>query len=229
MVCIMENINVAIDGPAGAGKSTIAKLLAKKLNFVYVDTGAMYRAITFKAINKQINLEQETDYTFLDETEIVLTPNGQVFMDGKDITKEIREQEVTRHVSLVASLKIVREKLVDLQRKMALKNHCIMDGRDIGTNVLPHAQVKLFLTASVEERARRRYVELVKQGKEVSYEEIFEDIKRRDHLDSTRELNPLTMAVDAIRVDTSNDTIDEVVNKLIEIILGRVNFNESNV
>jgi CMP/dCMP kinase len=221
----MKVINVAIDGPAGAGKSTIAKMLAKKLNFVYIDTGAMYRAITYKALKLNINLGDESQYQFLDSTNIQLTEDDRVLIDGEDVTKEIRERDVTNHVSAVSSLKIVREKLVNLQREMAKKTNVIMDGRDIGSHVLTDAQVKIYLTASVDERAKRRYLELLqtKAKSEVDYDKLKEEINRRDYLDSNRELNPLKQAEDALLVDTSNYSIDEVINKLSEIILGRVN------
>jgi CMP/dCMP kinase len=221
----MKVINVAIDGPAGAGKSTIAKMLAKKLNFVYIDTGAMYRAITYKALKLHIDLEDENEYQFLDSTQIRLTEDNRVLIDGEDVTKEIRERDVTNHVSVVSSLKIVREKLVNLQRELAKKTNVIMDGRDIGSHVLTDAQVKIYLTASVDERAKRRYLELLetKPHQEVDYEKLKEEINRRDYLDSNRDLNPLKQAEDALLVDTSNYTIDEVINKLSEIILGRVN------
>lgn len=220
----MKYINVAIDGPAGAGKSTIAKMLAKKLGYVYVDTGAMYRAITYKALKLNIDLADESCYDFLETTEIVLTNEGHVYIDGEDVTKRIREFDVTNNVSLVSSLRVVRENLVKLQREMAKKANVIMDGRDIGTNVLKDADVKIFLTASPEERAKRRYLELLetKSKDEIDLDQIKEDIIRRDYQDSNRAINPLRKAEDAILVDTSNYTIDEVINMLSEIILGRV-------
>lgn len=220
----MKYINVAIDGPAGAGKSTIAKMLAKKLGYVYVDTGAMYRAITYKALKLNIDLADESCYDFLETTEIVLTNEGYVYIDGEDVTKRIREFDVTNNVSLVSSLRVVRENLVKLQREMAKKANVIMDGRDIGTNVLKDADVKIFLTASPEERAKRRYLELLetKSKDEIDLDQIKEDIIRRDYQDSNRAINPLRKAEDAILVDTSNYTIDEVINMLSEIILGRV-------
>lgn len=226
----MNVLNVAIDGPAGAGKSTIAKLLAQTLNFVYIDTGAMYRAVTYKALKKGIQLNDESQYSFLDDTEIVLTSDHRVLIDGEDVTTVIREQEVTHNVSIVSSLKTVREKLVHLQREMAKKQNVIMDGRDIGTNVLKDAAIKIYLTASVEERARRRYFENNERNgiqttsvDEVAFNQIKEEIRRRDELDSTRAINPLRKAEDAIVIDSSNDSIEEVVNKISKIILGRVN------
>lgn len=218
----MKYISVAIDGPAGAGKSTIAKKLAKKLNYVYVDTGAMYRAITYKALKLNIDLNNETEYTFLDNTKLELTPDDRVYIDGEDITQEIRSREVSNNVSIVSSLKIVRDKLVSMQRKIAQNANVIMDGRDIGTNVLKDATLKFFITASVEERARRRYLEIKDKNQDVSMEEIKAEIMQRDYLDINRTLNPLVKAPDAYEIDTSSLTVDEVVDKLIEIILGKV-------
>ena len=229
----MKVINVAIDGPAGAGKSTIAKLVAKKLNFLYIDTGAMYRAVTYKALKLNIDLDDESQYDFLDDTSIVLTSDDRVLIDGEDVTTIIRDQEVTQNVSRVAALGRVREKLVNMQREMAKANNVIMDGRDIGTNVLKDADVKIFLTASVEERAKRRYLELQQRNGETAIDEaalerIKADIIRRDQIDSSRELNPLKKADDAVEIDTSNKTIDEVVDEITSLILGRVNNSMTN-
>ena len=222
----MKYISVAIDGPAGAGKSTIAKKLAVKLNYVYVDTGAMYRAITYKALKEKIDINNEEEYGFLDYTTVELTKDAHVILDGDDITKYIRKRDVTAAVSVVSSKAIVRDKIIPLQRAIALKDHVIMDGRDIGTNVLKDATVKFYLTASVEERAMRRYLELKELNRNVHLDEIKEDIIKRDHYDSTRELNPLVKASDAIEIDTSNLTVDEVVRKLTDIIIGKVNIYE---
>jgi cytidylate kinase len=218
----MDYISVAIDGPAGAGKSTIAKTVAQKLNYVYVDTGAMYRAVTYKALQLGIDLSDETKYDFLDKIQIQLTPNNKVLLDGNDITKEIRTREVSNAVSLVASKKIVRTNIIPLQRKIASFANVIMDGRDIGTNVLKDATLKFFLTASVEERSKRRYLELKAKNTEISLKEVTTDILQRDHIDSNREIDPLVKAEDALEIDTSNLTIDEVVAKLIDVILGKV-------
>ena len=177
----MDYISVAIDGPAGAGKSTIAKTVAQKLNYVYVDTGAMYRAVTYKALQLGIDLSDETKYDFLDKIQIQLTPNNKVLLDGNDITKEIRTREVSNAVSLVASKKIVRTNIIPLQRKIASFANVIMDGRDIGTNVLKDATLKFFLTASVEERSKRRYLELKAKNTEISLKEVTTDILQRDH------------------------------------------------
>ncbi len=218
----MNYISVAIDGPAGAGKSTIAKKLAQRLNYVYVDTGAMYRAITYKALQLGIDINDEVNYDFLNSIKLVLTPDNKVFIDDIDITKEIRSREVSNSVSVVASKKIVRDKIVPMQRAIACDNNVIMDGRDIGTNVLKDATFKFYLTASAEERAKRRYLELKEKNLEVDLAEIKKEILQRDEFDSHRELNPLIKAEDALEIDTSNLTIDEVVDKLIDIILGKV-------
>lgn len=218
----MKYISVAIDGPAGAGKSTIAKKLAERLHYVYVDTGAMYRAVTYKALQLNINIEDESQYSFLDSLQIELTPDNRVLLDNTDITKEIRSREVTNNVSVVSSKKVVRDKMVPLQRKIALNSNVIMDGRDIGTNVLKDATFKFFLTASVEERAKRRYLELKEKNMEVDLVEIQKEILSRDEIDSNRQLNPLQKADDALEIDTSYLTIDEVVDKMIGIILGKV-------
>ncbi len=223
----MDFINVAIDGPAGAGKSTIAKKLAKELKFVYVDTGAMYRAITYLALKLNIDINDETTYCFLDNIDLKLTKDDKVLLNGEDISKEIREQDVTAAVSLVSSKKVVRDKIVPMQRLMAEEANVIMDGRDIGTNVLKDATFKFFLTASVEERANRRYLQL-KSNQNVDLEKIKEEIIKRDNFDTFRELNPLRKAQDAIEIDSSNLRIDEVVNKLTGIILGKVKHMNDN-
>ncbi|ERJ12802.1 (d)CMP kinase [Haloplasma contractile] len=217
-----KNISIAVDGPAGAGKSTISKLLAKQLEFIYIDTGAMYRAITYKALKLGIDTQDETMYEFIDDTSITLTKDNRVLVDEHEVTEEIRSTEISNNVSIVSSIKTVREKLVSLQRNIAEKNHVVMDGRDIGTNVLPNADVKFYLNASVDVRAKRRYLENSKKGIESNFEQIKQDIIKRDYLDSTRELNPLRKADDAIEVDTSALSIDEVVNKLIVIIKRKV-------
>lgn len=220
----MKYISVAIDGPAGAGKSTIAKKLAQRLNYVYVDTGAMYRAVTLKALELDIDLNDESKYEFLDSIQIELTPDNKVLLDGVDCTKEIRSRDVTNAVSVVSSKKIVREKIVPMQRKIAQNSNVIMDGRDIGTNVLKDADFKFYVTASVEERAKRRYLEIKAKNNDsqVDLYGIKEEILNRDYFDTNRELNPLSKAADALEIDTSNLTIDEVVDQMIGIILGKV-------
>ncbi len=226
----MNYISVAIDGPAGAGKSTIAKKLADQLKFVYVDTGAMYRAITYKALQLNIDIDDELQYDFLNHINLRLTTDNKIFIDEEDVTKLIRDREITNAVSLVSSKKIVRDKIVPMQRAIALNTNVIMDGRDIGTNVLKDAVFKFFLTASVSERAKRRYLELKAKNIEINLDEIKNEIIQRDEFDSNRELNPLKKAEDALKIDTSSLTIDEVVNKMASIILGKVtNMDEKGI
>jgi len=210
----MQGIQIAIDGPAGAGKSTVAKRVAEKLGYKYIDTGAMYRAITLKALNLNVDLGQESSYDFMDQTEFEIG-DAYLKMDGIDVTQQIRSAEVTLAVSEVSSMTIVREKLVKLQRDIAMNDKVIMDGRDIGTNVLKDATKKFFLTASIKERAKRRYLEYQKSGINWSLEEIENDIARRDDYDSSRALHPLRPADDAIIIDTSKLTLNEVINIII--------------
>lgn len=210
--------NVAIDGPAGAGKSTIAKLAAKKLNFVYVDTGAMYRGLAIHFLKKGIGPE-ETDRIAqaCKEAEVTIRyENGiqQVYLNGENITGQLREEAVGNMASRSSAIPQVREKLLELQRALAQEQDVIMDGRDIGTCVLPEADVKIFLTASVQTRAMRRYRELVEKGIECSLEEIAKDIQERDERDSTRKIAPLKQAEDAVLIDSSDMTIDEVVERI---------------
>lgn len=213
----MDRIVIAVDGPAGAGKSTISKLLAKKLNIEYIDTGAMYRAVTLKMLKNNIPVESNVVKNMLINTDIKFI-NGRLFLDGIDVTEEIRKPEVTLNVSEVSAMRVVREKLVEMQRDMAGEKSVIMDGRDIGTNVLKDANVKVFLTASVEERASRRKKELFEKGIDISFEDMCSDIKRRDNYDSTREINPLCKADDAVLVDTTSKGISEVVEEILGIV-----------
>lgn len=212
----MSGFKLAIDGPAGSGKSTISSLIAKKLGWTHIDTGAMYRAVTLKAIELGVDLNDEASYRFLETTNIHYDFD-KIFIDDRDVTEAIRSEGVTNHVSLVSSFPYVRRKLVDLQKKASEQGNIIMDGRDIGTVVLPHANLKIFLTANVEERAKRRYKEHMKKGKEAPMEKVIEDIVIRDQKDSTRKESPLRKADDAIIIDTTCLTIDEVVNKIIEL------------
>jgi len=209
----MKYRSIAIDGPAGAGKSTVAKKLAEKLNYVYIDTGAMYRATTYKAISLQTDLDNPYAFGFLDYTEFVFK-SGELYMDGVNMTVLNRLKEVADNVSKVSSHIPVRNKLVSLQQEIAKKNNVVMDGRDIGTVVLKDADLKVFMVASVKIRALRRYEELKSIGMNVTLTELEEDIKRRDDLDSSREYNPLKQAKDAIVIDTSNISIDEVTDIL---------------
>lgn len=218
----MNNIQVAIDGPAGSGKSSISKIVAKKLNFTHIDTGAMFRAITLYALDKNINLEDESSYDFLNEIEIKYA-NDIIYLNGRDVTTAIRSDIVTNNVSAVSKIKAVRDKMVHLERIAASEGYILMDGRDIGTVVLPNADVKIFLTASVEERAKRRFKELIEKGRtDLTLENVKNDIISRDLKDSTREIAPLKKADDATLVDTTSLTIDEVCDQIIKIILLKV-------
>lgn len=224
----MTNFQVAIDGPASAGKSTIAKILATKLNYVYVDTGAMYRTITLAAKKNGIAYnDEEKIKNLLSQTEIRFepsTPVQRVFLNDTDVTEEIRSAEVTNNVSVVASFADVRSNLVNRQREIANNNSVIMDGRDIGTTVLPEADVKIFLVASVDERAQRRYKENVAKGMTTDLETLKREIEARDYKDSHRQISPLTQAKDAILVDTTGKSIDEVVSKIANIIENKISF-----
>ena len=210
---------VAIDGPAAAGKSTVAKRIAAILGYTYIDTGAMYRAFTWYCMEKGVDCQNEAACSALiPEVTIKLRPDGKVLCNDIDITREIREPRVSGNVSYIASYKDIRLFLVDQQRAMAAKHSVIMDGRDIGTYVLPDADVKIFQIASVETRAIRRYDENVSKGIPCTLEEIEEDVRKRDYIDSHRDFAPLRCAPDAITLDTSFMSIEEVVNKIIEII-----------
>lgn len=213
-----EIIRIAIDGPSGAGKSTIAKAVAKKLGMEYVDTGAMYRAVGYKMKNLGVDPEDtETVVRVLAETEIDLE-NGIIRLDGEDVSGVIRTPEVSAAASIYSALPPVREKLVEIQRAIGHKKSVVMDGRDIGTNVFQDAQFKFFLTASAEERARRRWKELSDKGEEREFSEILADIEQRDYNDTHRKLNPLQQAEDAILVDSTEMSIDEVVDTIYRAI-----------
>lgn len=213
----MKYYSIAIDGPAGSGKSTIAKSVARNLGFTYIDTGAMYRAVTYKALQLNIkNLADESEYKFLEDTKLEFI-NNLMFMDGKDVSKEIRTQDVVKNVSLVSSLKYVRDVLVDWQREMAKTQSVVMDGRDIGTNVLKDASLKIFLTAAIDVRALRRYYELKEAGSQMSYDEVVVDLIRRDNFDTNRLNNPLRKASDAIEIDNSELSIEETAQKIMHL------------
>ncbi|MFB1098854.1 MULTISPECIES: (d)CMP kinase [Bacillaceae] len=223
-----KTIAIAIDGPAAAGKSTVSKLVAKKLQFVYVDTGAMYRALTLTALEAGADLEsEEALLSLLQGIDIVLMQHedGQkVLVNSKDVTEAIRTNEVTNNVSIVAKHPLVREEMVRRQQKLAADNGIVMDGRDIGTRVLPDAEVKIFMIASVEERAERRYKENIAKGFEADLEQLKEEIRLRDKLDSEREASPLVKAEDAVEIDTTALSIDGVVEKILKAVheaLGR--------
>ena len=209
---------IAIDGPSGAGKSTIAKLLAQKLGMEYLDTGAMYRACTVKALRLGINLEDENEYRFLEDTTIEFR-NHEIYLDGENVAEAIRTLEVTNNVSLVCHFGYVREKMVELQRKMGESISIIMDGRDIGTVVLPNANLKIFLTADLNERAKRRMLEREEKGQNTqTLEETMEEMSTRDYKDSHREISPLCKADDAIEIDTTNLSVSQVVEKITSLV-----------
>lgn len=213
----MSGFKLAIDGPAGSGKSTISKRIAQTLGWTHIDTGAMYRAVTLEALELGIDLHDSSQYLFL-ETMQIRYENNAIFINDRDVTEDIRNHNVTKNVSLVSSLPYVRRKMVELQTEAAENGYIVMDGRDIGTVVLPHADLKIFLTANLEERAKRRLKETLNKGKDVNINQIIEDIEVRDTKDSTREMSPLRKADDAIEIDTSNLSIDEVVHLIISKI-----------
>ena len=214
----MKKLIVAIDGPAGAGKSTVAQLAAKELNCTYIDTGAMYRAVAWKTLQAKQEVTDELIVSLVKDIDVDLRyENGKtlVSVDGQDVTGEIRTPEVSAIVSKVARLAPVREKMCMLQRKMAERGNVLMDGRDIGTNVLPNANVKIFLTASIEERAHRRWKEMKEKGYDIDFEKLKADIAARDKADTEREISPLVRAEDAVLLDTTGIGIDEVVQRIL--------------
>ena len=207
-----EIIRIAVDGPSGAGKSTIAKAIAKKLCIDYIDTGAMYRAVGYKMLQKGIAMDDIPAITeMLKETEIDFS-SGNIYLDGENINDRIRTEEISKQASDCSALGIVRAKLTEQQQKMGEKKSVIMDGRDIGSVVFPDAEYKFYITATAEERANRRFKELIAKGEEVTYEKVLADIKQRDHNDSTREINPLRKADDALELDTTEMKIEEVID-----------------
>ncbi|MCI2069415.1 MAG: (d)CMP kinase [Bacilli bacterium] len=211
--------SVAIDGPSGSGKSTIADRLAKRLGLVHIDTGAMYRAVTLLALEKGIDPKNEVKVdALLDDCVIELTVEGKVFLNGEDVTTKIRSNEVSDAVSYVSTYKQVREFLVAKQREMSKSLSVVMDGRDIGTVVLPNADVKIYQVASVEKRAERRFKENTEKGLSTSYEDCLNNLKKRDLIDSSRAISPLRPASDSIIIDTSDLSIDEVVSECEKII-----------
>ena len=208
---------IAVDGPAGAGKSTISKIVAAKLGYTYIDTGAMYRAVGWKFSQTRKNFDENILREIVEKIDIKLDENAKVFVDGEEVTKKIRTPEVSKLASDVSKFGFVRKKLTDLQRKMAEQGKVIMDGRDIGTQVLPNADLKIFLTASLDERAKRRFKELKEKNSEVDFEQIKQEIFLRDKQDTEREIAPLKQAEDAILLDTSNLSIEEVAEKILEL------------
>lgn len=227
------SIQIAIDGPSGAGKSTMAKILAKEKNFIYLDTGAMYRGFGLYAIKSGVSFEGWNEENADERLGGILKNftlnieyrdgSQHVIVNGEDVTDKIRTPQVSLAASKVAVVPAVRLKLVELQRKIAADNNVVMDGRDIGSYVLPDATVKIFLTATAEDRARRRYEELMEKGQEdVSYEDVLEDMKFRDKNDSSRKFAPLTCAPDAVKLDTTGCTLEEAVAKIKEVVDGRI-------
>lgn len=217
-----KTINIAIDGPAGAGKSTIAKAAAKALGFIYVDTGALYRAVAYFMLSRRIDVNKEdkvASYLCDVVPELKYIDGVQhVFLNGEDVSDKIRTPEVSMGASAVSAIPRVRDFLFDLQKKIAAENNVVMDGRDIGTVVLPNADVKIYLTASAEERARRRHKELTEKGENVSFEEVLADVNKRDYNDTHREVAPLKQAEDAILCDTTNVDLQGAIDMLINII-----------
>lgn len=212
----MDNIiNIAIDGPAGSGKSTVAKIIAKKLDITYLDTGSMYRAFTYYAIENNIKPEDEEGINHLLNNINLILDKEDVFLNDQNITKEIRYENIDKNVSQYAAIKKVREKMVSIQREISKGKSVIMDGRDIGSVVLPDAEFKFYLDASAEERAKRRYLQNIERGKEIPYEDILEDIKLRDENDKSREVDPLIICDDALVLDTSDMNIENVVEFII--------------
>ena len=213
-----EVFRIAIDGPSGAGKSTIAKSVAKKLGIDYIDTGAMYRAVGYKMKKDGIPFEECDELkAMLDATDIDFV-SGDIILDGEIVNAMIRTSEVSQLASKCSALPMVSEKLVDIQRGMGTRKSVIMDGRDIGTNVLKDAEYKFFLTASAEERAERRHKELLEKGEEISFEEVLKDIRQRDHNDMTRALNPLRKADDALEIDSTGLNIEQVTEAILKEI-----------
>ncbi len=222
-------ISIALDGPAGAGKSTVAKGVSKELNFIYVDTGALYRAVGLKFLNDgfdtSLNCDIESELKTVSVDIKFIGGEQRVFLNGEDVSEKIRTPEVSLMASAVSAKPPVRAFLLEMQRKLARENNVLMDGRDIGTGVLPNATLKFFVTASVEERANRRYKELVEKGMDVKYDDVYKDIETRDYNDSHREIAPLKPAEDSIIFDTTGNTLNESIEKLKNMIKERLNLN----
>ncbi|MDO6994217.1 (d)CMP kinase [Brachyspira innocens] len=213
---------ITLDGPSGAGKSTIAKLTAKKLSFKYLDTGAMYRAVTLYMIKHNINTDSNDEViSALNNLNISFDNAGRIYLDNEDVTEEIRSSEVVNLVSKVSSISVVRQNMVSLQRKIAEGGNYVVDGRDIGSVVFPNAKYKFYMDASLDERARRRYNEELSKGKTLTYEEVRESIRKRDEFDSNRKDSPLVVPDNAYIIDTTSMTIDEVAEKITNVILNK--------
>ena len=214
-----KNISVAIDGPSAAGKSTIAKMVAKKENFIYIDTGAMYRCVAYYCLTQKIDLNDEKAVEqAIEHIQIRLTPDNKVYLNDEDVSNQIRQDQVSLGASCVSKYQVVRSFLVDEQRKMAKAGNVILDGRDIGTVVLPNADLKIYQIASVETRAKRRYLENLERGLDADLETIKKEIEERDYQDTHREISPLKKAEDAIELDTSSLTLEEVVEQVLTLI-----------
>lgn len=222
----MKIINIAIDGPAGAGKSTISKELSKEMNFLYIDTGAMFRAVAYYVLSHGGDTENpESVNSMLSDIDIDLRQNSgtiTVFLNGEDVSSLIRTPEVSRGASDVGTIPEVREKLLQMQRKIASEQSVVMDGRDIGSHVLPNAQVKIFLTADVAIRARRRLAELLEKGEDVTYDEVLKDMKFRDKNDSERAIAPLCKAEDAIEIDTTHKTLPQSIEAVKKAVKEKI-------
>ena len=214
-----KNISVAIDGPSAAGKSTIAKMVAKKENFIYIDTGAMYRCVAYYCLTQKIDLNDEKAVEqAIEHIQIRLTPDNKVYLNDEDVSNQIRQDQVSLGASCVSKYQAVRSFLLDEQRKMAKAGNVILDGRDIGTVVLPNANLKIYQIASVETRAKRRYLENLERGLDADLETIKKEIEERDYQDTHREISPLKKAEDAIELDTSSLTLEEVVEQVLTLI-----------
>ena len=218
-------IRIALDGPSGSGKSTIAKKLSQKLNILYLDTGAMYRATALKAISLNIDtLDEKGVKTFIDDIDLqikYIKGTQYTYLDGQDVSEKIREPHVSMAASNISSLKCVRLKMVEMQRKIAQEMSCVLDGRDIGSYVLPNADFKFYITASVDVRADRRFKELTLKGHAVDFYELRKEIEQRDYNDKTRDFAPLKKAEDAVEIDTSYMTIEQVITKVLNYIEGK--------
>lgn len=217
-LCPKNIYQIAVDGPAGSGKSTVSKIVADRLGIIYIDTGAMYRAITYAALKEGLDVNNEELISNFSEKQIIDFKNKSIFLNGKNVDKEIRENIVSRNVSVVSSYKAVRKRLVNLQRELSMEKSVIMDGRDIGTVVFPNAKYKIYLDASPECRGKRRYLELKEKNSNADLQKTIEEIKERDNFDSNREISPLRMAEDAFYIDTEPLTLNEVVEKILDLV-----------
>ncbi|WIH91020.1 (d)CMP kinase [Brachyspira pilosicoli] len=213
---------ISLDGPSGAGKSTVAKLVAKKLGYKYLDTGAMYRAVTLFFLNKNVNIQNDNEIiSAISDLKISFDNNNKIYLNDVDVSEEIRSIKVVNMVSKVSSISAVRKSMVSLQRAIAENDNYVVDGRDIGSVVFPLAKYKFYIDASVEIRAKRRYEEEIQKGKDITFEEVIDSIKKRDEFDSNREDSPLVVPKDAIIIDTTNMTIDEVVQKITDVVFNK--------